>query len=99
MILHTVHTKAVVALQGEEIGFFVRIKANVALGSPHCHWNQSEKLFDFNWSRDYRKRGEIVTKVIIKQIVVKTASSKRSVVKLIENFVGVHNMLIISRIH
>ena len=73
MILHTVHTKAVVALQGEEIGFFVRIKANIALGSPHCNWNHSDKLFDFIWSRDYWKRGEIVIKVIIKKIAVKIA--------------------------
>ena len=71
MILHTVHTKAVVALQGEEIGFFVRIKANIALGSPHCNWNHSDKLFDFIWSRDYWKRGEIIIKVIIKKIAVK----------------------------
>ena len=55
------------ALQGVEIRFFVRIKANIALGSFLCHGNHSDHLFDF-WSK-YKYRGvKIINSIIIKVI-------------------------------
>jgi hypothetical protein len=61
MILHTVHTKTVAALQGVEIKLFVRIETNIALGSFLCYRNYSDHLFDVL----SRYRGVIINSKII----------------------------------